>query len=127
MTKENRKGRNFKMKWILYAFLMIFVLYFLIQAVRCDLGLDQAREKLSSYEVKTAELSYGTMTYIDEGEGEVVLSVHGLFGGYDQAYENVKSRIGRNRLLAPSRFGYLGSAVMGTERPKNKRLPCRIA
>ena len=120
MTKENRKERNFKMKWILYAFLLIFVLYFLIQAVRCNLGLDQAREKLSSYEVKTAELSYGPMTYIDEGEGEVVLSVHGLFGGYDQAYENVRSRIGRNRLLAPSRFGYLGSAVMGDGTPKEQ-------
>ena len=120
MIKEDRKVRNFNMKWILYTFLLLFVLYFLIQAVRCNLGLDQAREKLSSYEVKTAELSYGTMTYIDEGEGEVVLSVHGLFGGYDQAYENVRSRIGRNRLMAPSRFGYLGSAVMGGGTPKEQ-------
>ncbi len=124
MTKENRKVRNFKMKWILYAFLLIFVLYFMIQAVRCNLGLDQAREKLSSYEVKTAELSYGAMTYIDEGEGEVVLSVHGLFGGYDQAYENVRSRIGKTacwrlRALVTSARLLWG----GTERPRNKRLP----
>ena len=120
MTKENRKVRNFKMKWILYAFLLIFVLYLVIQAVRCIQGINEAREKINSYKVKTAELSYGPMTYIDEGEGEVILSVHGLFGGYDQAYENVINRIGQNRLLAPSRFGYLGSAVMGDATPKEQ-------
>ena len=120
MTKEDRKVRNFKMKWILYAFLLIFVLYLVIQAVRCIQGINEAREKINSYKVKTAELSYGPMTYIDEGEGEVILSVHGLFGGYDQAYENIKNRIGQNRLLAPSRFGYLGSAVLGDGTPKEQ-------
>ena len=29
------------------------------------------------------DLSYGRITYIDVGQGETVLSVHGLFGGYD--------------------------------------------
>ena len=30
------------------------------------------------YEI--AELSYGNMTYIDEGHGEIILSLHGLYG-----------------------------------------------
>lgn len=47
-----------------------------------------------------------------------ILSVHGMFGGYDQAYETVKTRKSKNRLIAPSRFGYLGSDVKGDGSPK---------
>jgi len=57
------------------------------------------------------------MTYVDVGEGDVILSVHGIFGGYDQAYDNVKNRTSQNRVLAPSRFGYLGSDVKGEGTP----------
>lgn len=27
------------------------------------------------------------MNYVDKGEGEVILSVHGIFRGYDQAFD----------------------------------------
>ena len=64
------------MKLLLYTLFMTIVLYSMIQGIRCTQGLRKAREKLDSYEVKTAELSYGSMTYIDKGEGEVILSVH---------------------------------------------------
>ena len=73
--------------------------------------------RLAEYEARTAHLSYGAMTYLDEGEGEPILSVHGLFGGYDQALENVRDRLGSNRIIAPSRFGYLGSDVRGEGTP----------
>lgn len=105
------------MKWFLFAFIMLIVIYFLIQGIRCIIGYNKAQEKLNIFEVKTASLSYGPMTYIDKGEGEVILSVHGIFGGYDQAYESVKNRESKNRILAPSRFGYLGSEVMGNGTP----------
>jgi pimeloyl-ACP methyl ester carboxylesterase len=120
MIKENKKVRKFKMKWVISAFLMIIVLYFLIQGIRCIKGLNKAQNKLNSYQVMTADLSYGSLNYLDQGQGEVILSVHGLFGGYDQAYENVKNRESKNRLLAPSRFGYLGSAVKGTGTPEEQ-------
>ncbi|NLJ70190.1 MAG: alpha/beta hydrolase [Clostridiaceae bacterium] len=108
------------MKWILFAFLMIILLYFLIQGIRCAKGLNKARNKLNSYQTKTADLSYGSMTYIDEGQGVVILSVHGIFGGYDQAYESIKNREANNRLLAPSRFGYLGSDIKGAGTPADQ-------
>ncbi|WP_433172724.1 alpha/beta fold hydrolase [Treponema maltophilum] len=57
------------------------------------------------------------MTYIDKGTGCAVLSSHGLFGGYDQAYELVKNFSQRYRILAPSRFGYLGSDISGKGEP----------
>ncbi len=57
------------------------------------------------------------MTYIDEGEGEVILSVHGIFGGCDQAYETCGDFVSDYRILAPSRFGYLASGVSGDGTP----------
>lgn len=108
------------MKWILFSLLAVIVLYLLIQGIRCIIGSRKAQEKLRSYQVSTATLSYGAMTYVDVGEGEVILSVHGLFGGYDQAYDNVISRISKNRVLAPSRFGYLVSDVRGEGTPKEQ-------
>jgi len=120
MTKNNKW--SLVMKWVLVVLLIIVSLYFLIQGVRCLSGLSKAQEKLRSYNVKTVDLSYGAMTYVDEGDGEVILSVHGIFGGYDQAYESVKNRLSKNRLVAPSRFGYLGSAIKGDGTPKEQAI-----
>ena len=120
MTKEKGKARNRIMKWLAFGLLAVVVLYFAVQGIRCIYGLNQAKSKLSTYDVKVANLSYGAMTYVDEGEGEVILSAHGLFGGYDQAYENVIVRSGKNRVLAPSRFGYLGSDAKGEGSPKDQ-------
>lgn len=52
--------------------------------------------------------------------GETLLSVHGLYGGYDQALENVGSLSSRYRILAPSRFGYPGSSVKGEGAPREQ-------
>jgi pimeloyl-ACP methyl ester carboxylesterase len=122
MTKKNRRVRNGNMKYLLGAFLMIIVLYFLIQGIRCVNGLQEAQDKLNTYDFKVADLSYGSMTYVDAGEGEAILSIHGIFGGYDQAYDSVKNRESKNRLLAPSRFGYLGSSVKGSGTPEEQAL-----
>lgn len=42
------------------------------------------------------------MAYVDKGEGEVILSVHGIFGGYAQAYDTCKDKV---YLLATSAGG----------------------
>ncbi len=120
MTKKNGKVGKGKMRWLLSAFLMIIVLYFFVQGIRCVNGLYKAQDKLNSYETSTANLSYGSMTYFDAGEGETILSIHGIFGGYDQAYDSIKNRESKNRLIAPSRFGYLGSVIKGNGTPKEQ-------
>jgi len=109
-----------EIKKILLAVVMIFAIYLLIQGVRCYLDLRKAKEKLNAYNTREIELSYGMITYIDEGQGEVILSVHGIFGGYDQAYENIKNRVEKNRIIAPSRFGYLNSSVKNDGTPKEQ-------
>ena len=47
----------------------------------------------------------------------IILSVHGIFGGYDQAYDTCKDFCSDYRIIAPSRFGYLGSDVSGDGTP----------
>lgn len=67
--------------------LLVLVIYFLIQGIRCSMAVKESKSRLATYNARTIALSYGDMTYVDSGEGEVILSVHGIFGGYDQAYD----------------------------------------
>jgi pimeloyl-ACP methyl ester carboxylesterase len=56
------------------------------------------------------DTEYGTMSYVDEGFGEAIIISHGIFGGYDQGYQNLYSLFGTHyRKIAVSRFGYPGS------------------
>ncbi len=57
------------------------------------------------------------MTYVDQGTGEVILSIHGIFGGYDQAFDTCKDKVDDFRIIAPSRFGYLESDILGDGTP----------
>jgi pimeloyl-ACP methyl ester carboxylesterase len=116
MTKENRKVGKKRMKWQ-HVLLIIIALYFIIQGIRCTAGVQKARKNLQDYNVKVSRLSYGDMTYVEQGGGETILSIHGIFGGYDQAYDSVKELSDQYHLLAPSRFGYLGSDVYGKGTP----------
>ncbi len=95
----------------------LLLLYFLVQGIRLGFTLRNAALRLDTYHAQTAVLSYGNMTYVDEGEGEVILSIHGIFGGYDQAFDTARDLAATNRIIAPSRFGYLGSDVLGGGTP----------
>ena len=50
----------------------------------------------------------------------VILSLHGIYGSYDQALENVREFSKYYRIIVPSRFGYPGSAVAGEGSPKEQ-------
>jgi pimeloyl-ACP methyl ester carboxylesterase len=93
------------------------IAYLIVQGIRCNIAVAQSKERLAGYNAKTVTLSYGDMTYVDGGEGDVILSVHGIFGGYDQAYDTCGEFHNDCRILAPSRFGYLGSDVLGNGTP----------
>jgi len=63
---------------------------------------------------KTVETSFGTLEYAVMGEGEPVMTVHGAGGGFDQGIDLTGALAGRGYwLIAPSRFGYLRSALPG--------------
>ena len=86
---------------------LALAMYFIVQGIRCGAAVRESKNRLAAYNAQTAALSYGEITYVDSGEGEVILSVHGIFGGYDQAsdtckdfcsdYRNIALSGGRNR------------------------------
>jgi len=98
-------------------FMIIITVILLILVVtitiKYNIALKKASERFETYQNKaqTFETSYGKITYIDEGEGEVILSCHGICGGYDQAYDTLSDKTDNYRVIAPSRFGYPGSDV----------------
>ena len=97
--------------------LLVAGMYLLVQGIRCNRATKEKLKQLSEYDAKTISLSYGDMRYVDKGNGEVILSVHGIFGGYDQAFDTCKDFASGYRILAPSRFGYLGSDMLGSGTP----------
>jgi 2-hydroxy-6-oxonona-2,4-dienedioate hydrolase len=65
-----------------------------------------------------AATSAGPIEYADKGTGAPLLSIHGAGGGYDQGLANVADLVGDSfRVIAPSRFGYLGTPVPADVRP----------
>jgi 2-hydroxy-6-oxonona-2,4-dienedioate hydrolase len=59
---------------------------------------------------KTLVASLGVMEYATMGEGEPALVIHGASGGFDQSLDMTGALAPLGfRLIAPSRFGYLGS------------------
>ena len=97
--------------------LLVLAIYFIVQGIRCSMAVKENKSRLATYNAQTVALSYGDMTYVDSGKGEEILSVHGIFGGYDQAYDTCKDFCSDYRIIAPSRFGYLGSDVSGDGTP----------
>lgn len=95
----------FKIILLALAFLLVLIV------VRYFICISKANTRLNSYKEMTSSIntSFGKMTYIDKGSGEAVLICHGICGGYDQAYDALKNRVDDYRIIAPSRFGYIGS------------------
>lgn len=110
-----------KLPFVILLFLLyLIVLYLLVQGIRCFFALKNGKERLTQYNAKTLTLSYGDITYVGQGEGEVILSVHGIFGGYDQVFDTCRDYLSEYRIIAPSRFGYLGNEVKGEGTPKEQ-------
>ncbi len=97
------KSKKYVIIGVIIIVLVVLILFFLY--------LNRAKKRLNSYDSlkNTIDTRYGKLSYIDYGSGEIILVAHGLFGGYDQAYDSVKNLSDEYRILAPSRFGYPGS------------------
>ncbi|MDY4833924.1 MAG: alpha/beta hydrolase [Frisingicoccus sp.] len=100
--------------------LLIIGAYLIVQGVGCKKAIQEGKHRLEEYGAKNIELCYGNMRYVDRGDGDVILSVHGIFGGYDQAYDTCKDFASDYRILAPSRFGYPGSDIKGAGTPSEQ-------
>ena len=60
----------------------------------------------------------GPIEVAEAGTGMPLLSIHGAGGGYDQGLSNAAGLVGGGfRVIAPSRFGYLGTPIPANPSP----------
>ncbi|HFU3968983.1 TPA: alpha/beta fold hydrolase [Streptococcus suis] len=109
------------MKKIFNVFLTLLCLFVIFNMISFFKALNKSEKKLTHLDHREVKLSYGKVTYLDHGNSEnILLSVHGLYGGYDQAFNNLKDFSDTYRIIAPSRFGYLGSDIKGNGSPEEQ-------
>ena len=98
-----------------------FVLLVFIIIIQYNKDIRNSYDRLNNYKTNKISTEFGKMTYMDEGIGEAILISHGIFGGYDQAYNSLKSFVEDNyRKIGPSRFGYPGSDLPVKPTPGNQ-------
>jgi len=67
---------------------------------------------------RIASTAAGPIEYAEQGVGIPLLSIHGAGGGYDQGLANAAELVGEGfRVIAPSRFGYLGTPIPADASP----------
>jgi pimeloyl-ACP methyl ester carboxylesterase len=69
-----------------------------------------ARARLDAMVRRTVSTRWGAVEYAELGSGDPVFVVHGIFDNCVGAILSVRDLSGQ-RLIAPSRFGYLGSSM----------------
>lgn len=69
-----------------------------------------ARARLDAVPRRVIHTNHGQLEYAEVGTGEPILAVHGIFGGCDAGLLSYGDLVPHRRVIAPSRFGYLGSA-----------------
>jgi pimeloyl-ACP methyl ester carboxylesterase len=72
----------------------------------------EARRRVAAAHSRTFESPWGTVEFLDDGDGQPVFMSHGVLGGHDNVRELVDLWFGpQYRAIGPSRFGYLGSVM----------------
>jgi pimeloyl-ACP methyl ester carboxylesterase len=78
-----------------------------------------AQRRLDGMERRMVETACGAMEAAVRGEGKPLLSIHGSGGGFDQALDLAARQLGDGyRVIAPSRFGYLGTPLPEDATPR---------
>ena len=72
--------------------------------------LRAARARLAAVERHVISTQWGAIEYAERGCGDPVLVVHGIFHNCVGGLLSVRDLLSDRRVIAPSRFGYLGSS-----------------
>lgn len=76
------------------------------------------RQKLDRLDSQVVETKCGPVEFARYGSGYPVLSIHGNGGGFDQGVSLAQTYLGEGfQIIAPSRFGYLGSPLPAEATP----------
>lgn len=83
-------------------------------------AIKTADEKIQSGS-RIVQSRFGAVQYAEVGSGQPVLAIHGAGGGFDQGLILSRPLIDKGyRVIAPSRFGYLGSSTPADPSPANQ-------
>jgi pimeloyl-ACP methyl ester carboxylesterase len=80
-------------------------------ALRYRRELEAGRARLAAVERHVIATRWGQVEYAEEGSGAPVLVVHGIYQHCVSGLETLRGLLPGRRLIAPSRFGYLGSSL----------------
>jgi pimeloyl-ACP methyl ester carboxylesterase len=110
---------NLKAGWLALSVLAVVITVVIVLVYtryRQDMRTAQAR--LESGGSQVAETDCGPTEYATFGEGNPVLVVHGIFGGFDQGLVIARGNVGVEfHSVAPSRFGYLRTPLLDDASP----------
>ena len=89
-------------------------------ARRCHRDLEADRARLAAVPRRAIPTEFGVIEYAERGTGEPLLVIHGIFGGCDSGLVSVDGMFSDRRVIAPSRFGYLGSSLPAGATPADQ-------
>ena len=73
--------------------------------------MNAARARLAAVNRHVVSTQWGAVEYAERGHGDPVLVVHGIFHNCVGGLLEVRDLVTDRRVIAPSRFGYLGSSM----------------
>jgi pimeloyl-ACP methyl ester carboxylesterase len=73
--------------------------------------MNAARARLAAVQRHVISTRWGAVEYAERGTGDPVLIVHGIFHTCVGGLLSVRDLCANRRVIAPSRFGYLGSSM----------------
>ena len=73
--------------------------------------MNAARARVAAVDRHVVSTEWGTVEYAEHGRGEPVLVVHGILQSCISGLLSVRDLFTDRRVIAPSRFGYLGSSM----------------
>lgn len=84
-----------------------------------------ARTRLAAVKRHAVSTKWGAIEYAERGDGDPVLVLHGIFHNCVGGLLSVRELFPDRRVVAPSRFGYLGSSMPpnATPQPRPTRWP----
>jgi pimeloyl-ACP methyl ester carboxylesterase len=100
---------NLKVGWLALSVLdVVIIVVTVLIYIRYRQDMRSAQARLESGGSQVVETNCGPIEYAMFGEGNPVLVVHGIFGGFDQGLVISRGNVGEDfHSVAPSRFGYL--------------------
>jgi 2-hydroxy-6-oxonona-2,4-dienedioate hydrolase len=108
------------MRWSLYFLIVASVAVVVAGALVSKSYRDEISRAraMASTGGQIADTTVGPVEYAEKGTGRPLLSIHGAGGGYDQGLAIVADLMGDGfRIIAPSRFGYLRTAIPADTSP----------